>query len=243
MSLLGLKKSSKTKTANSIANVWSSSTSSGVINVDEPQSDHTVCDQIIIPPERTGIGTYRTGIGTFIDCHSSSNNNDNNKSATTSSNHILHPISSPNILQQFIPLLSDDHYITGTSNDGKLRLRIDKTTLQQLTDLEVDNLFREPVAFLMTTELQLLQVYKRIETINNSGTDVHYNNTQATGYCQPAMLEQLYRRHQSGNDMTPDKLDLNLHADRVRLILFINTLIKSSGSDHPEALRYQDVVR
>ena len=229
MSLPGLKKSSKVKAARSITEVWSTSTSSAAINVNELQYDHRLRDQIVIPSERTGIGTYRTGIGTSTDCHNS--------------NNISHLISSPTTtLQQFIPLSSDDHYITGTSDDGKLRLRMDKATLQQLTDLEVNDLYLDPVAFLMTTEFPLLQVYKRIETTQNSGTDVHYHNTQATGYCQPAMLEQLYRRHQSGNNTTPDKLDLHHHTDRERLILFINILIQSLSTNSPETLRYRDVI-
>ena len=93
----------------------------------------------------------------------------------------------------------------------------------------------------MTTERQLLQVYKRLITNRNSGTDVHYNNTQATGYCQPAMLEQLYRRHRTGGNMN-NKLDLRIHRDRVQLKAFIKTLIKSIHPDSPDVLRYQNVI-
>ena len=155
-------------------------------------------------------------------------------SATSSNFHQNSPISSSTLQQQFIPPASDDATITGTSRDGSLRIRIDKMTLAQLAVNEITDLYRDPVAFIMTTQIPLMCIYKRVIKDPRTDLDIHHFNTEGTGYCQPLMLEQLQRRHQNKSVLCKS-LKSNNVIDRTKLQLFItSSLIKATTFGNPD---------
>ena len=218
-------------------------------------------DQILIPPERTGIGTYRTGIGTThdpsiydVDNNNNTNNNihgNNNTKNNTNNNDTLpnanthentntmyntnnndnplnpnyhlplnplvEPISTniyndnlPNAIYHLPPDLmvepitisdtttqlntsapTDDEFISTTSPDKQLKLRLNKADLLRLSPEAKHALFENPAQFLLSTHHPLLIIHKRMQRTGLLPHETFHLDTSANGFCYIIMLLQL----------------------------------------------------
>ena len=87
-------------------------------------------------------------------------------------------------------------FITATSDDGNLQLKINVHEILHLSEPMKTALRQSTEQFLLTTPQPLLYISKKMNMNSLSRNETYHHNTQGSGFCYFIMLLQLRNRHQ-----------------------------------------------
>ena len=121
-------------------------------------------------------------------------------------------------------------FITATSDDGNLQLKINVHEILHLSEPMKTALRQSTEQFLLTTPQPLLYISKKMNMNSLSRNETYHHNTQGSGFCYFIMLLQLRNRHQMKYQCTePVEIDIfNNPQHRRDLVNFINEMISTS---------------
>ena len=130
-------------------------------------------------------------------------------------------------------------FISGTSDDLRIRLRVDIEDILRLSTTDWQQLYDNPYLFFNSTQTQIISIFKKFTSSSSSNVEEFFHETPPDGYCSVHSLYQLYKRSNSNIELSLSQFIKNF-SDMSSNANPDNINIRHIQQQHEQGIKYLD---